>query len=145
MWLNLASDKANDPKLRGPLVNVWEFVTGVSNLIDLLAILPFYLSLLIPGMSSNTRVLRVLRLARVFRVLKMGKYSQGRCCVVVTSPNVTTCEWTKTQHSRVAQGWPGATPFSKIPISGSAVPLRLFLRAICSTCKMTHNLQALTS
>lgn len=43
-------------------------------LIDLLAILPFYLPLLI---SYDLRFLRVLRLVRVFRLLKIAKYSQS--------------------------------------------------------------------
>jgi voltage-gated potassium channel len=42
--------------------------------IDLLAILPFYLPLLIP---YDLRFLRILRLVRVFRLLKLAKYSQS--------------------------------------------------------------------
>jgi voltage-gated potassium channel len=43
-------------------------------LIDLLAILPFYLPMLIP---YDLRFLRILRLVRVFRLLKLVKYSQS--------------------------------------------------------------------
>ncbi|HZD43709.1 MAG TPA: ion transporter [Methanomicrobiales archaeon] len=43
-------------------------------LIDLLAILPFYLPLLV---AVDFRVLRVLRLARIFRILKMSRYSEA--------------------------------------------------------------------
>ncbi len=42
-------------------------------LVDLLAILPSYLSLFIPG-SQHLLVIRILRLLRVFRVLKLGRY-----------------------------------------------------------------------
>lgn len=42
--------------------------------IDLLAILPFYLPLLIP---YDLRFLRILRLVRVFRLLKLAKYTQS--------------------------------------------------------------------
>jgi voltage-gated potassium channel len=42
-------------------------------LVDLLSILPSYLSLLIPG-SQHLLVIRILRLLRVFRVLKLGRY-----------------------------------------------------------------------
>lgn len=42
--------------------------------IDLLAILPFYLPMLIP---YDLRFLRILRLVRVFRLLKLAKYSQS--------------------------------------------------------------------
>jgi voltage-gated potassium channel len=42
-------------------------------LVDLLAVLPTYLSLLVPGAESLI-VIRVLRLLRVFRVLKLVRY-----------------------------------------------------------------------
>ncbi len=42
-------------------------------LIDLLSILPTYLSLLIPG-SQSLLVLRVLRILRLFRILKLTQY-----------------------------------------------------------------------
>ena len=44
--------------------------------VDLLAIVPTYLSLLLPG-SQALLVVRVLRMIRVFRVLKMGQYLAG--------------------------------------------------------------------
>ena len=43
-------------------------------IIDLLAILPTFLSLLFPGSASLT-VVRILRLLRIFRVLKLVEYS----------------------------------------------------------------------
>ena len=43
-------------------------------MIDLLAVLPFYVPLLIP---IDLRVLRVLRLMRMFRLLKLGRYSRA--------------------------------------------------------------------
>ena len=42
-------------------------------LVDLLALLPTYLSLLIPGSQSLTAI-RSLRLMRVFRIFKLGRY-----------------------------------------------------------------------
>ena len=44
--------------------------------VDLLAIVPTYLSLLAPG-SQALLVIRVLRMIRVFRVLKLGHYLAG--------------------------------------------------------------------
>ena len=44
--------------------------------VDLLAIVPTYLSLLLPG-SQVLLVVRVLRMIRVFRVLKLGHYLAG--------------------------------------------------------------------
>lgn len=47
-------------------------------LVDLLAILPTYLSLLIPG-TQYLLVIRILRLLRIFRILKLTSYiSEGR-------------------------------------------------------------------
>ncbi len=43
-------------------------------IIDLLAILPFYLPFLIP---YDLRFIRILRLVRIFRLLKLAKYSQS--------------------------------------------------------------------
>jgi voltage-gated potassium channel len=55
--------------VRQPLRYVFSFY----GLVDLLAILPSYLSLFIPG-SQRLLVIRIMRLLRVFRVLKLGRY-----------------------------------------------------------------------
>ena len=55
--------------VRQPLRYVFSFY----GLVDLLAILPSYLSLFIPG-SQHLLVIRIMRLMRVFRVLKLGRY-----------------------------------------------------------------------
>ena len=47
------------------------------NLIDLIAVLPFWIEQATKGGGGGFAFLRVLRLARVFRVFKMGKYNQG--------------------------------------------------------------------
>ncbi len=49
------------------------YVTSFFGIIDLLAILPTYLSLMLPG-SQYLLVIRSLRLLRVFRVLKLAQY-----------------------------------------------------------------------
>ena len=49
------------------------YVFSFLGFIDLLAILPSYLSLLVPGTQVLT-VIRVLRVLRVFRVLKLAQY-----------------------------------------------------------------------
>ncbi len=51
----------------------WKYVRSFYGLVDLIAILPTYLSLLIPG-SQYLMVIRVLRLLRVFRILKLAQY-----------------------------------------------------------------------
>lgn len=52
----------------------WRYATSFFGVIDLLAILPTYLSLVLVG-SNYLIVVRVLRLLRVFRVLKLVQYS----------------------------------------------------------------------
>jgi len=49
------------------------YATSFFGLVDLLAILPTYLSVLFPG-SQTLLVIRALRLLRIFRILKLGRY-----------------------------------------------------------------------
>lgn len=51
------------------------YILSFYGMVDLLSILPTYLSLLLPG-TQYLLVVRVLRLLRVFRVLKMAAYLQ---------------------------------------------------------------------
>ncbi len=52
----------------------WRYATSFYGIIDLLAVLPTYLALVLTG-SSYLIVIRILRLLRVFRVLKLVEYS----------------------------------------------------------------------
>jgi len=49
------------------------YVLSFYGLVDVLAILPSYIGLLIPG-TQHLLVIRILRLLRIFRVLKLGRY-----------------------------------------------------------------------
>ena len=49
------------------------YATSVWGVIDLLSIMPTYISLFIPG-SQSLLVVRVLRLLRIFRILKLTRY-----------------------------------------------------------------------
>ncbi len=51
----------------------WSYVTSFFGIVDLLAILPTYLSLFVTG-AQSLLVIRALRLLRVFRVFKVARY-----------------------------------------------------------------------
>ncbi|XP_015271146.1 PREDICTED: potassium voltage-gated channel subfamily V member 1 [Gekko japonicus] len=62
------------------------FMRNVANIIDLLAILPFYITLLVESLSGGGssqelenmgRIVQVLRLLRALRMLKLGRHSTG--------------------------------------------------------------------
>lgn len=58
--------------------HVWRFVKKPMNLVDLAAILPFYIELALSGNNLGSfAVIRVVRLTRVFRLFKLSKYSKG--------------------------------------------------------------------
>ena len=57
-----------------PLQSRIKYIFSFMAFIDLLAILPFYIPLLIP---IDLRVLRALRLVRMFRFFKIGRYSDA--------------------------------------------------------------------
>ena len=51
----------------------WRYATSFYGVVDLLSIIPTYLSILIPG-TNSLLVIRILRILRVFRVLKLFRY-----------------------------------------------------------------------
>lgn len=61
------------PKYSHPLWGRVRYVFSLGAIIDLLAILPFYLPFIIQ--SADGRIMRVLRLFRLFRIFKLGRYS----------------------------------------------------------------------
>ncbi len=52
----------------------WRYITSFYGIIDLMAVIPTYLSLVFIGGQSLV-VIRILRLLRVFRILKLSRYS----------------------------------------------------------------------
>jgi voltage-gated potassium channel len=61
------------PKYAHPVTGRLRFALTPMEVIDLLAILPFYL----PFLGVDLRFLRVLRLLRIFRVAKLGRYVES--------------------------------------------------------------------
>jgi voltage-gated potassium channel len=62
------------PDYAHPVWGRLRFALAPLMLIDLVAIAPFYLPLVVP---LDLRILRIVRLTRVFRVLKLGRYSHA--------------------------------------------------------------------
>jgi voltage-gated potassium channel len=63
-----------NPLYASPVRGRIRYMVSLYMLIDLVALTPFYLPLIIP---LEFRLLRLLRLMRVFRVLRLGKYSNA--------------------------------------------------------------------
>ena len=61
-------------KYRHPILGRIRFILTPLLIVDLLAILPFYIPMIIP---IDLRFLRILRLFRIFRIFKMGRYSKA--------------------------------------------------------------------
>ncbi|HYC55922.1 MAG TPA: ion transporter [Candidatus Binatia bacterium] len=51
----------------------WRYATSFFGIVDVLAVLPNYLSLVVPGAQSLV-VIRALRMLRVFRIFKLAEY-----------------------------------------------------------------------
>src|SRR5690606_25699435 len=60
----------------------WKYATSFFGIIDLLAIIPTYLSLFLVG-SQALLVLRALRLMRLFRVFKLGQYTRSGRIILI--------------------------------------------------------------
>jgi len=71
------------------LVRLWcvdrpgRYAFSFFGLVDFMAVLPTYLSLLVPG-GQVLAVVRILRVLRVFRVLKLGRY-MGAAAILTTA------------------------------------------------------------
>lgn len=58
--------------------NKIRFLKAILNTLDLLSILPFYVSLIVPEESANSiDILRVMRVIRVCRIFKLTRHSKG--------------------------------------------------------------------
>jgi voltage-gated potassium channel len=55
----------------------WKYISSPLAVIDIVAILPFYLTFIFGayGFSNDLRILRILRLSRLLRVLKLDRYN----------------------------------------------------------------------
>ena len=70
----------------GSCVNKKQFFKSPLNWIDLVAILPFYLQLVIESQTSMTplSILKAVRIFRIARILKVSRYSRGMRALIYT-------------------------------------------------------------
>jgi voltage-gated potassium channel len=72
--LRLWTADQNEDYEGGPFLKRIRFVFSTFGLIDLIAILPFYLPLILP---IDLRIVRILRITRLIRIFKLGRYSKS--------------------------------------------------------------------
>lgn len=66
-----------DPPYSDPVRGRVRYIFSFYGIVDALAVLPFYATLLLPVGLIDLRFLRILRLMRFARVLKIGRYSDA--------------------------------------------------------------------
>jgi hypothetical protein len=71
------SPASSSSSISSALSRTWTYLTSIMNLIDAVAILPFYLEKFAGIGGGGLGVLRILRLARVFRLFKAPALSEG--------------------------------------------------------------------
>lgn len=93
-----ASDAGADAPVLGPktnpvvqyLITRFSFMRKLMNLIDLMAVAPFYIELILNAISTSDSeanglaVVRVVRITRIFRLLKLGKHNDGMEILIQT-------------------------------------------------------------
>jgi len=78
----VSHEQAGLSRDRGGVANTIFYMLTPLNIIDFVAIVPYYVQKIVGASGGGLAVLRVLRLIRVFRIFKMGKYSSGAFMVV---------------------------------------------------------------
>jgi len=63
-----------DPRYARPVIGRFIFALTPLAIVDLVAVLPFYLPMII---GADLRFVRILRLFRMLRILKLGRYSRS--------------------------------------------------------------------
>jgi len=70
-------------------VTRWQFIRTPMNILDVLAILPGFIDIVIENVKelASLRVFRCVRLVRLFRIFKLGKYASGMNLMVTAVTN----------------------------------------------------------
>ncbi|EDO46155.1 predicted protein, partial [Nematostella vectensis] len=61
-----------------------KFFKGVMNVIDILAVIPYYISLIVESFGGDTSFLQILKVLRVLRILKLTRNSRRLRCLLLT-------------------------------------------------------------
>jgi len=72
----------------------WQFIKGAMNIVDVLAILPYYVSIFLVetqagagGFDDVRRIVQVFRIMRILRIFKLARHSTGLQSIVYTVRN----------------------------------------------------------
>mmetsp|Transcript_17149 Transcript_17149/g.25714 ORF Transcript_17149/g.25714 Transcript_17149/m.25714 type:complete len:474 (-) Transcript_17149:156-1577(-) len=84
-WDNEKDPAEPDPSY-SPLVTTWRYMTRPMNIIDLISILPFFVTFATPQGGSLT-IFRILRLGRILRVTKAGRNNTSMEVMVTSIKN----------------------------------------------------------
>lgn len=81
IWLEallLGEEGFKKQRVTAPHITTLKFFLQPANLIDFLAICPYWIELAMnnPSVASSLGILRILRLTRIFRVFKLGRYNE---------------------------------------------------------------------
>jgi class 3 adenylate cyclase len=61
----------------------WRFASAPMALIDIVAIVPFYIELFVSVFPINMTIIRAFRLLRLLRILKLNRYSDGKISEII--------------------------------------------------------------
>jgi hypothetical protein len=92
------------PEFRHPVKGRLKVASQIMPLVDLFAILPFYLQVLIPGL--DLRFVRALRLFRIFRVFRAGSPRRSGSSPLSCATAATSCS-RRSSSSSSSSCWRG--------------------------------------
>lgn len=71
-------------KAKTGIERTWNFIREPSNVVDVCAIIPFFIESYMTQMNFNLTFLRLIRLTRIFRIVRLGKMSDAADMLVET-------------------------------------------------------------
>ncbi|CAJ1423050.1 unnamed protein product [Effrenium voratum] len=68
-------------------ITLWTFIRTPMNVVDVVAVLPFFLFLALQSVGRAIGFIRAVRLVRLFRIFKLGRHSKGLKMMMVALSN----------------------------------------------------------